>query len=381
MAEPRNGYEFLKQLAEEKKAKHYSFRDYFDYLDTKARQQGVPIHGQFELTPLCNFSCKMCYVHLAKEQMQERPLLTIEQWKDIIHQAWEAGMIRATLTGGECLTYPGFKEIYLYIQSLGCEISVLTNGALMNDEWIRFFQENQPKSIQITLYGENEEVYEKVTGQRSFAKVAENIRKMLEAKLPLSVAVTPNKYMEGHVFETIRCGRELGAEVSTNNYLISPREETGRSEQQDDLDIDFYVKLSRFLDNKEEEEVPAIPEDKMPPIGGPSHECEQCGLKCGGGRSGFNINWKGIMNPCNQLMMIEGFPLKTGFMKAWKQINQAVEKWPRVPECEGCAYEPVCANCAARMLGFTEPGKQPVALCEQTKYFVQHGARHIPECE
>ena len=33
MAEPRNGYEFLKQLAEEKKAKHYSFRDYFDYLD------------------------------------------------------------------------------------------------------------------------------------------------------------------------------------------------------------------------------------------------------------------------------------------------------------------------------------------------------------
>ena len=106
MAEPRNGYEFLKQLAEEKKAKHYSFRDYFDYLDTKARQQGVPIHGQFELTPLCNFSCKMCYVHLAKEQMQERPLLTVEQWKDIIHQAWEAGMIRATLTGGECLSYP-----------------------------------------------------------------------------------------------------------------------------------------------------------------------------------------------------------------------------------------------------------------------------------
>ena len=312
--------------------------------------------------------------------MEEQPLLTVEQWKDIIHQAWEAGMIRATLTGGECLTYPGFKEIYLYLRSLGCEVSVLTNGALVDDEWIQFFQENQPYSIQITLYGENEEVYEKVTGQRNFTKVTENIQKMLKAKLPLSLAVTPNKYMEGHVFETIRFGRKLGAKVNVNNYLVSPREETGRSGQQDDLDIDFYVKLWRFLADKGEE-FQEIPEDRMPPIGGSVNECKECGIKCGGGRSGFNINWKGIMNPCNQFFVIESFPLRTRFIEAWKQINQAVEKWPRVPECEGCAYESVCTQCAAKMLEFTEPGKQPVAMCKQTKYFVQHGAWHIPECE
>ena len=168
MAESMNGYEYLKQLAEQKESAMNSFQDYFKYLDTKARIQGVPIHGQFELTPLCNFNCKMCYVHLTKEQMLERPLLTVDQWEGIIHQAWEAGMIRATLTGGECLTYPGFKDIYLYLQNLGCEVSVLTNGYFIDEEWIDFFQKNKPQEIQITLYGQNEEVYERVTGIRGF---------------------------------------------------------------------------------------------------------------------------------------------------------------------------------------------------------------------
>ena len=193
MAGYKDGFEYLARLRELNPQRKQTFESIKHYLSAKTTRNGIPSYGILELTPLCNFSCKMCYVHLAKEQMQERPLLTVEQWKDIIHQAWEAGMIRATLTGGECLTYPGFKEIYLYIQSLGCEISVLTNGALMNDEWIRFFQENQPKSIQITLYGENEEVYERVTGQRAFSTVKNNINRAAEANLPFFLSVTPSR--------------------------------------------------------------------------------------------------------------------------------------------------------------------------------------------
>ena len=381
MAEPRNGYEYLKQLAEKKEAARHSFKDYYDYLDKKAREKGVPLHGQFELTPLCNFSCKMCYVHLTKDQMLERPLLTTDQWKEIIRQAWDSGMIMATLTGGECLTYPGFKEIYLYLRSLGCDVSVLTNGSLINDEWIQFFQENKPSTIQITIYGHDEEVYERVTGQRSFQRVADNIRKMQEAGLTVMLSITPNKYMGEDVYECIRFGKTLGTQVTVNNYLMTPREETGRSEQEENPDIDFYVKLWRYLDDKGEEPIQDISEESLPPIGGQVHQCNKCGIQCGGGRSSFNIDWKGIMHPCNQFYRIESFPLKTSFPDAWKQINQTVENWPRVPECEGCAYATVCSKCAARMLKYAEPGKQPIAMCEETRYLVKRGAWHIPDCE
>ena len=32
------------------------------YQEQKARKAGIPLFGQFELTPLCNLDCKMCYV-------------------------------------------------------------------------------------------------------------------------------------------------------------------------------------------------------------------------------------------------------------------------------------------------------------------------------
>ena len=34
-----------------------------------AREHAVPISGTFELTPRCNFNCRMCYVHLAEERI------------------------------------------------------------------------------------------------------------------------------------------------------------------------------------------------------------------------------------------------------------------------------------------------------------------------
>ena len=105
------------------------------HLDFRAREKGIPISGKFELTPLCNFNCKMCYVHLNADQLSQS-VLPVETWKDLIHQAWNAGMINARLTGGECLAYPGFEELFLYLHSLGCTVNVLTNGFLLDENCI-----------------------------------------------------------------------------------------------------------------------------------------------------------------------------------------------------------------------------------------------------
>ena len=72
---------------------------------------------------------------------------------------------------------------------------------------------------------------------------------------------------------------------------------------------------------------------------------------------------------------------KEGFQTAWGRVNRWANELPRVPECVGCAYEGICDNCAANMLMFAEPGKQPIGLCERTKYFVQNGIRQMPECD
>lgn len=381
MRKPENGFELLEYLRETTGKRKRDFSDLEKYLGLKARKKGIPLSGTFELTPLCNFNCGMCYVRLDPEQMKGRSILPVDTWKDLMHQAWEAGMISATLTGGECLTYPGFDELFLYLHSLGCEVSVLTNGYLMDEKRIQFFKEHMPSMIQVTLYGCSEESYERVTGKRGFATVVNHIRQADEAELPVFISITPNRYIGEDLLETIRIAKELCPTVIINTCFSDPREETGRSGQQDDADLGLYIRAMKYLDHLEGHETVEISEDLLPPCGGPDHETTECGLKCGGGRANFSIDWKGMLKPCVDLEQIQAFPLQEGFAAAWAKVNQEANRWPRVPECNGCAYDGICNGCAAYRLRFAEPGKIPTELCEQTREFVRHGVRQIPECE
>ena len=94
MDEPINGFDFLKEIRRQKEGKRPTYSELEDFLKMKAREKGVPVSGQFELTPLCNFNCKMCYVHLMKDQLGTTEILSVEQWKDLMYQAWQAGMFQ-----------------------------------------------------------------------------------------------------------------------------------------------------------------------------------------------------------------------------------------------------------------------------------------------
>lgn len=381
MKGPENAFDLLERLRKENGKQVQNFKELAGYLGFKAREKGIPIAGQFELTPLCCFDCRMCYVHLDKEQMNGRQVLPVEMWKNLIRQAWEAGLLEATLTGGECLAYPGFEELYLYLHSLGCEVAVLTNGFLLDEKRIRFFQEHMPVRIQITLYGWNEDVYERVTGHRAFHTVAENARKAVQAGLPVSLNITPSLFLGEDVLETIRTAKDICRAVTVNSAIFPPREETGRSALWADPEADLYVRAYRLLDQLNGKDPVEISEEKLPPAGGPVRECTGCGLRCGGGRSGYVVNWQGVMMPCNRMEVIRAYPLRNGFSDAWASLNREAENWPRVPECEECVYNGVCDNCAGNVMLFAGPGKRPSVLCERTKYYVRHGVRSVPDCE
>ena len=243
MGEPANGIRYLEQLEAKGGSRAPEFRDVSRYIEQKARKKGIPVSGKFELTPLCNLDCRMCFIHLSPEQLKGRSVLPVPVWKDLIRQAWNAGMYMATLTGGECLTYPGFEELFLWLQSLGCEIVVMTNGVLLDDARIRFFLEHRPADIQVTLYGWNDDVYERVTGKRAFGTVSRNVTQARKAGLSVSVGVTPTVFLGEDSLETLRAAKRLSKSVVVNTGLFSPREETGRSGQTYEPDQDLYVLL------------------------------------------------------------------------------------------------------------------------------------------
>ena len=78
--------ELLKQLKEQGVSDAEKIATVRTYLGYRAREAGVPIRGTFELTPLCNLNCKMCYVHLTNEKLQAsgQKLLSATQWIHIM---------------------------------------------------------------------------------------------------------------------------------------------------------------------------------------------------------------------------------------------------------------------------------------------------------
>ena len=344
------------------------------FLSFRAREKNVPISGSFELTPLCNLDCKMCYVHLNKDQMRGASLLGVDVWKDVMRQAIDAGMMYAQLTGGECLTYPGFRELYLYLADRGVETSVLSNGVAMDADMVAFFREHPPADIQVTLYGASEDAYERVTGHRMFGRVMENLHRLRDAGIPLSVAATPNAFMTDGL-EIVRLLHEEGFHFSINLGLMAPREETGRRTV--DADMETYVsmlKLQQALRGRKNElrdDADSLPD---PPASGTMPEK---GVRCGAGRSAFSIDWQGRMRPCNTFPCEPADVLTLGFTESWRRVNQIALSFPRPAECEGCRYHDVCKHCVSEHAAGAAPGHASHTVCAWGKRMVAEGLLRI----
>lgn len=339
-----------------------------NYINFRAREKDIPVSGVFELTPFCNLDCKMCYVHLDKSQLCGAELLSLDEWKSIINQAVSSGMMYAKLTGGECLTYPYFKEIYLHLRGLGIETTILTNGLLVDAPMIEFLKDNPPAGIQITLYGASEDAYFKVTGHRVFLKVLTNIKNIIDAGLPLSVVVTPNRFMaDGE--DIVRLVHSLGLPVTINSGLMKPREETGRIKE--DAQIDTYISMFRLRNELQGEMPIEIYGDEILTVT-PKSESPK-GVTCGAGRSTFSISWCGEMRPCNTFPGIAENVLKNGFSESWERINSFVKEYPLPTECEGCKYEKICKHCVAEHASGADAGHANPAICMWMKQMVSEG--------
>lgn len=111
-----------------------------DMIYSKAAGMKIPISGTFELSPICNFTCKMCYVRKTQREvdLHLRPMVTLEQWLRIAKEASDAGMLFLLITGGEPFLWPDFWKLYEELIKMGFLISINTNGSLIDDNAIEY---------------------------------------------------------------------------------------------------------------------------------------------------------------------------------------------------------------------------------------------------
>ena len=344
------------------------------YLDEKARRAGFPMRGSFELMPCCNLDCKMCYVHLTSQQLrnEKNGVLSGGQWIDIIRQASNMGMYEATLTGGEALLHPDFDEIFLFMEEKNIYINLKTNGLLLSPERVAFLKKHNVYGVQITLYGCDEDSYERVTGKRAFEAVMAAIRRVREAEIPLELIVTPSRYIESDIEKLVRLVDSLGVPYSVNPGLVDPLEETGRKRINHDMTLEQYIELDKMRAGLKGIRLEPVCEGDIPNAGG-NGKGSKCGLRCAAGRSVFAVSWRGMLHPCRLLERIGCDLTRLPFAEAWQQINHESEDYPFPRECSGCEYEGICPPCAVQHESGAEIGHVNPQLCERARHLAAEG--------
>lgn len=337
------------------------------------KETKTPVVGHYEITACCNLDCKMCFIHNADTNALRSRELSTETWKRIFDEAYDMGLLFATLSGGECLMRPDFQELYLHLWKKRVRVSVLTNGTLISDEYIDFFKKYPPDIVRVSLYGHSEEGYLKVTGHKGFEKAVSAIRKLHDAKIHVGVVVTPSSYMKEDYIDIRRFCIDNGFPCQSNSFqLLKNREHPDKDDHF--LSMDEIIELSKaqhILEGRNLTPMDCTPE--------PCGNCSVApkGLTCNAGAGAAVVSWDGRMYPCAMLATGNISLLEMSYAEAWEKTKQSVSEMLLGMECVDCPYDRVCSKCPAIRLTGLYTGHCDSKVCEVTRRLVAAGVKKL----
>lgn len=353
-----------------------------DYLFRKASVNKIPLSGTFELSPVCNFSCKMCYVRRTMSQIKKegKQIQYWMEWVRLAEQCKQEGMLYLLLTGGEPFIYPHFRELYMKLHSMGLLISINTNGTMIDEETVAWLKNVAPIRVNVTLYGASGKTYEKICGDASGFEKAKRAILLLKAagiNVVINGSMIPEN--ESDVEDIIRFGKEHGIFTRISTYMFPPvrrEREFSDSRCTPEQSADLFIRKNRcmyereqytaFLRNEQSKFHDAVAEEKE--NWGSSLEY----MRCRAGRSTFWISWDGKMTACGMLSFpLEVYPFQKPFAQCWMELTNAVRSVKVLHECNSCIKKEICNPCVAMLYAETgDVNRKAQYLCDLTEHII-----------
>ena len=344
-----------------------------EYLYRKATSAGIPFSGTFELTPVCNMDCKMCYVRLSRQAQESiAPLAGAERWLKLAQEAKDAGMLYLLLTGGEPFLHPQIRQIMEGLHQMGFLISVNSNGTMINEAVIAWLKNCPPVRINISLYGASDETYAQLCGNPvGFTQTVNAIRLLKEAgiSVKLNCSLTPYNAKDLPQMAAFAEQNDLILQVAT--YMFPPVRKdgalTGKNDRFSPEDAAYYMAYADYLTLGKERFL--AQEGHLPELLEPEESCEGDGVRCRAGKCSFGITWQGNMTPCG-MFPEENAPnvFQRPFRDAWQEVKERVCNIHLPAQCASCNVKDICRACAAMVV--TESGcfdKVPQYRCDMMR--------------
>lgn len=161
-----------------------------------------------EITDRCPLDCFFCY----RDRDGRDEALSFEEYRRLLRDLREMGVLDLTLTGGEPLHHPRFFDLGREARDLGFVLRIKTCGHTVGlDSARRLREEVSPFSLDVSIHGATAEVHEKQTGvPGSFPKLMENLRAMKDAGLRVKLVSVLTGWNEHQVDKMYSLADEFG---------------------------------------------------------------------------------------------------------------------------------------------------------------------------
>ncbi len=332
-----------------------------------ARLRRFPLYATFELTPLCNLRCGMCYVRLnPADAEREGGLRSAAYWLEVGRQARDMGLFFVTLTGGEPLLHPEFQEIYTGLRRLGLLVSVYTNACLIDEDIAAFFREDPPHSIKISIYGASDETYARLCGvPDGFSRATRGMECLREAGVPFYCTTTVVRENRADIPVLYTWTRARGIPYfHTLGVTVS-----ARGADSDPAAARLSVEEEGWTLERLEAE--RTPEPGVLPF-----------ARCGGHGMSFFLTWHGHLQFCGFAATpfvplpaeAEAIDLPT----AWRDMRAQVDAITTPPECADCADKAFCKRCPGLLAAESgDPSRVCESFCRRAAALSRAYAREV----
>lgn len=174
---------------------------------------------RISLIERCNLRCQYCMPEEGIQLSPKSHLMTYEEILTIAKLFVAHGVNKIRLTGGEPLIRKDFTTILEQLSSLGVELSITTNGVIV-DRFIDALKKSNVKSINLSLDSLDAGRFKEITRRDNFEQVYKNMHLLIENGFKVKINVVVMKGVnEDEIVPFINLTKELPVAVRFIEFM------------------------------------------------------------------------------------------------------------------------------------------------------------------
>jgi MoaA/NifB/PqqE/SkfB family radical SAM enzyme len=313
-----------------------------DFIDWALAGSRIPAVIEWELLSVCNFKCRFCYM----VGHTEPTIFSSERAFKLIDEFVDAGVVQVILTGGECLIHPNFTAIYEKLRLAGIIVSVFTNLEKLTAQHIEIFKRYPPYVIEVSIYGHDEDSYERVTGRRAFKQVLQNIEILRNYGFNILCKTPITTLTQNSIDWIYNWCKTCNLEYFSSASIYNGR--NGDDLSHFSLQGEEYYSAEKFRLQLVKDIIPSIN------LKNRKYRDPSLAFSCGAGKVGAYINYDATLSPCAGIGNQRFNLMELSFADAWQQLVNNIQAQENLvirgcnPDCSARAICKMCPAVAVR---------------------------------